>query len=79
MTTELVQERKDGLLQERLTQVELEAIIEETRKEIARLTSRQKTWPLPNTPRQRKNYMRNHSCVCGSGKKFKKCCWSQYQ
>lgn len=27
---------------------------------------------------RRKNYMRNHQCVCGSGKKFKKCCWSKY-
>lgn len=26
----------------------------------------------------RKNYMRNQPCVCGSGKKFKKCCWSKY-
>lgn len=27
---------------------------------------------------QRKGYMRNKPCVCGSGKKFKKCCWSKY-
>ena len=27
----------------------------------------------------RKNWMRNKPCVCGSGKKFKKCCWSAYQ
>lgn len=26
----------------------------------------------------RKNYMRNQPCVCGSGKKFKRCCWNQY-
>jgi len=29
-------------------------------------------------PRVRKNYMRNKPCVCGSGKKFKKCCWSKF-
>ncbi len=28
--------------------------------------------------RQRKGYMRNKLCVCGSGKKFKKCCWDKY-
>ena len=27
---------------------------------------------------KRKNTMRNHLCVCGSGKKFKRCCWSKY-
>ncbi len=27
---------------------------------------------------RRKNYMRNQPCVCGSGKKFKKCCWGAY-
>lgn len=29
-------------------------------------------------PVKRKNWMRNKPCVCGSGKKFKKCCWSKY-
>lgn len=28
--------------------------------------------------RQRKNYMRNKLCVCGSGKKFKRCCWNKF-
>ena len=27
--------------------------------------------------RKRKNWMRNQPCVCGSGKKFKKCCWAK--
>jgi len=27
---------------------------------------------------KRKNWMRNKSCECGSGKKFKKCCWSSF-
>jgi len=26
---------------------------------------------------KRKNWMRNHSCPCGSGKKMKRCCWSK--
>jgi uncharacterized protein YecA (UPF0149 family) len=26
---------------------------------------------------QRKNHMRNKPCPCGSGKKFKKCCWAR--
>lgn len=27
---------------------------------------------------QRKNWMRNKPCPCGSGKKFKRCHWSAY-
>ena len=27
---------------------------------------------------QRKGWMRNKPCPCGSGKKFKKCCWGNY-
>lgn len=30
-------------------------------------------------PRVRKNKMRNKRCLCGSGVKFKRCCWSKYQ
>ena len=26
-----------------------------------------------------KNRFRNKPCPCGSGKKFKKCCWSKYE
>jgi len=33
----------------------------------------------PLGKRQRKNSMRNKPCVCGSGKKFKRCCWSKYE
>ncbi|OUS52946.1 hypothetical protein BM607_003160 [Shewanella sp. SACH] len=32
----------------------------------------------PMTKNQRKNSMRNRECPCGSGHKFKKCCWGKY-
>lgn len=32
----------------------------------------------PMSKSKRKGYMRNKPCLCGSGKKFKKCCWSLY-
>jgi len=32
----------------------------------------------PMGAKQRKGWMRNHPCVCGSGKKFKKCCWDKF-
>jgi uncharacterized protein YchJ len=31
----------------------------------------------PMSNGRRKNWMRNQPCVCGSGKKFKKCCWTR--
>ena len=33
---------------------------------------------IPLSKPKRKKAMRNRACVCGSGKKFKKCCWSKY-
>ena len=27
---------------------------------------------------RRRNWMRNQPCVCGSGVKFKKCCWLKF-
>ena len=33
----------------------------------------------PMSRGRRKNWMRNKPCICGSGKKFKVCCWSKYQ
>jgi uncharacterized protein YchJ len=32
-----------------------------------------------NTRKAMKNKMNNVSCVCGSGKKFKRCCKSKYR
>lgn len=32
----------------------------------------------PSTLFTRKNSMRNKPCGCGSGKKFKKCCWNKF-
>lgn len=30
-----------------------------------------------NSTGKRKAWMRNQPCICGSGKKFKKCCWAR--
>jgi hypothetical protein len=32
----------------------------------------------PMSRPRRKNTMRNKPCLCGSGIKFKRCCWSKY-
>jgi len=42
------------------------------------LTDRQHEELKPLGAAQRKGFMRNQPCICGSGKKFKKCCWNKY-
>lgn len=34
---------------------------------------------IQSSSRARKNKMRNKPCLCGSGKKFKVCCWNKYK
>lgn len=43
------------------------------------LTQDQYTELLPLGASQRKGYMRNRPCICGSGEKFKRCCWDNFQ
>jgi len=43
------------------------------------LTQSESEQLLPLSKKQRKGWMRNQPCVCGSGKKFKQCCWSKYE
>jgi uncharacterized protein YecA (UPF0149 family) len=41
------------------------------------MTKRQVELIQGETPRVRKNWMKNQPCFCGSGKKVKHCCWSK--
>jgi len=54
-----------------------EALSQEGRP-LAPLNDRQHRELTPMNAHQRKGYMRNQPCVCGSGKKFKRCCWGKY-
>lgn len=56
----------------------MQQAMEEDGKRLLSLNQDQLTELKPMAPGDRKNCMRNKPCVCGSGKKFKKCCWSQY-
>ena len=47
-------------------------------KHLAPLSERQFRVLEPLGCATRKNYMRNQPCVCGSDKKFKRCCWDKY-
>jgi uncharacterized protein YecA (UPF0149 family) len=55
-----------------------DAHIERMGERLAPLTERQHQELRPLGAAQRKGYMRNQPCVCGSGKKFKACCWDKY-
>lgn len=43
------------------------------------LTSQRAKELKPLSKRKRKWLMRNGSCICGSGKSFKKCCLNKYR
>lgn len=49
------------------------------KSQCAPITKRQHDHMRPLKNGKRKNYMRNQPCVCGSKKKFKKCCWNKYE
>lgn len=68
-----------GFLHRGLDDNRLKEIFEDTGKPATPLTENQYRELEPMNPNQRKNWMRNKPCVCGSGRKFKKCCWSVYQ
>lgn len=53
--------------------------IEESRKRLIQLSEEQYQEMSPLSKNKRKNVMRNKPCICGSNKKFKKCCWNKYR
>lgn len=57
---------------------EMNANVEREGRLLAPLSERQHETLKPMGNTRRKGYMRNQPCVCGSGKKFKRCCWSKY-
>jgi uncharacterized protein YecA (UPF0149 family) len=52
--------------------------LEQDGRQLLPLSEREHEELKPLGARHRKNKMRNKPCVCGSGKKFKRCCWSAY-
>lgn len=59
-------------------QEQLEKYQEAIKKRLIPLTE-EEAEILKHLPRRvRKNNMRNKPCICGSGKKFKKCCWGTF-
>lgn len=51
---------------------------QENNRQMVELSADEAERLMPETPAKRKNWMRNKSCPCGSGKKFKRCCWSVF-
>ena len=61
-----------------LTEKEASAFAEAKGRALVALTETQHERLKPMGEPKRKNYMRNQPCVCGSGKKFKRCCWGLF-
>jgi len=59
-------------------EVTRESLEKETGRKMLALTRSEYSELKPLRHKKRKNVMRNKPCVCGSGKKFKKCCWGKY-
>lgn len=51
---------------------------QENARQLVELSSDDAERLMPETPAKRKNWMRNKQCPCGSGIKFKRCCWPRY-
>ena len=62
----------------RFTDEELSQMESEQRRRLIPLSEREHAELEPMAKAERKNNMRNKPCLCGSGKKFKKCCWSTF-
>lgn len=80
-TGEIINETFEGVLEslERGTRdSQMRRLADEKRKIVSLSDDEVKTLE-PLTPQKRKGWMRNQPCVCGSGKKFKRCCWGQYR
>ncbi len=71
-------ETPTGLMLEFPNDRELTKALEENRH-LAPITEVQQRAMVEMPTDRRKGYMRNQPCVCGSGKKFKRCCWSIYK
>lgn len=56
----------------------MDKLSESEQRQLLELTEKQGQELAPLTPVQRKNNMRNKPCPCGSGSKFKRCCWHKY-
>lgn len=57
---------------------EVQEYAERAGRPLIPLTREQAEELAPLGANKRKGWMRNKPCICGSGKKFKRCCWHLY-
>lgn len=62
----------------RLSSEEMRKFEEKNDKRLIALTEEQYQALEPMSLSRRKGHMRNKPCPCGSGAKFKRCCWHTY-
>lgn len=58
--------------------IDKQAELDEFTRQLAPITEEQAEELKPMPRKMRKNTMRNKPCVCGSGVKFKRCCWDKF-
>lgn len=58
-------------------ELQIRAKLEEQKKNLIPLTEDEAKTCENMGLQQRKGWMRNKPCLCGSGKKFKNCCWNK--
>lgn len=63
----------------KLDSEEARRLNKETKRRLIPLTESENIELTSMANKTRKNWMRNRPCICGSGKKFKRCCWSKYE
>ena len=56
----------------------MKAFEESNERKLLALTENQVKELVPLSKKMRKNNMRNKPCICGSGVKFKRCCWGEF-
>lgn len=76
MDESMVAEFKKNMLQSMSVE---EGVLRSSKRKMVELTDEQVADCETMGLQQRKGYMRNKPCVCGSGKKFKNCCWSKFK
>lgn len=68
----------NGGLHRDLTEEQFEDMKDLFEKEVTPVSEEQYETLKPMKKSERKGYMRNQPCICGSGIKFKKCCWNKH-
>ena len=78
-TGEITEINEEFLDEFRKAHNERESRLADFERQMVALTEEETGKLLPLDKQKRKGWMRNQPCVCGSGNKFKRCCWNKFE